>query len=180
MVPTLFATRGLPGCGKSTWARAFVQAERAQGIEITMLSRDDFRDALGVHRHGDTGGEQRVQAALAATARELLEAGHSVVTDDCNLRLGYLQAYAVLAIQTGVAFMVVDFTDVPLAECLRRNAQRPPRRPGVCSGAAVPDQAINDLHAAYLRGRDLPLPVPDTATLLLAPAYGPAMTGSQE
>lgn len=34
MDPALFATRGLPGCGKSTWARAFVKAERVHAAYI--------------------------------------------------------------------------------------------------------------------------------------------------
>lgn len=50
---------------------------------------------------------------------------------------------------------------------------------GSCSGATVPEQTIQALHAAYIRGNEQRLPVPDTATLMLAPAYVPAMTGSQ-
>lgn len=175
--PTLFATRGLPGCGKSTWAVQFAAAERDAGNITSVLSRDDWRDQLGVNYHGDAEGERRVQQAHVATIRELLESGYAVVTDDTNLRLEHLEVYAVLAIQTGAAFTVVDFINTPVELCVERNAQRPARQPGACAGAAVPEDAIRSLHAAYIRGRDLPLPVPETATLTYAPGYGPVMAG---
>jgi len=62
---------------------------------------------------------------------------------------------------------VHDFTDVPLDECLRRDAARP-----------EPDQvgadAIRRLHERYLQGRTLPLPVPQARTGRPATVHPPS------
>ena len=50
-----------------------------------------------------------------------------------------------------------DFTDVPLDECLRRDAARP-------AADQVGADAIRRLHERYLAGRTLPLPVPQART----------------
>jgi hypothetical protein len=58
-----------------------------------------------------------------------------------------------MAARFGATFEVHDFTDVPLDECLRRDADRP-------AAEQVGEAAIRRLHDRHLAGRSLPLPVP--------------------
>jgi hypothetical protein len=61
--------------------------------------------------------------------------------------------WARLAARFRATLEVHDLTEVPLAECLRRDAARP-------AGERVGERTIRRMHDRYLAGRNLPLPVP--------------------
>lgn len=148
---TLIATRGLPASGKTTHARAWVDADRAQRARV---NRDDLRLMLdhGVFEKGVTEG--RVLAARDSLILGLLGRGLDVICDDTNLPQRTIRDLAALAKRAGATLLVEDFTDVPLEECLRRDAARADKPP-------VGESVIRDMHARYLRGRSLPLPLPE-------------------
>ena len=148
---TLIATRGLPASGKTTHARAWVDADRAQRARV---NRDDLRLMLdhGVFEKGVTEG--RVLAARDSLILGLLGRGLDVICDDTNLPQRTIRDLAALAKRAGATLLVEDFTDVPLEECLRRDAARTDKAP-------VGESVIRDMHARYLRGRSLPLPLPE-------------------
>jgi predicted kinase len=154
-VPTLTLTRGLPASGKTTWAR--------QQRGHVRVNRDELRRML----HGGpllTGwAEVQVTLAQRAQVEALLGAGVNVICDDTNLRTRALRELAELGRQAGAEVVVHDFTDVPVDECVARDATRPE---GERVGAAV----IRDMWRRYLAGRRLPLPVPDLSGA--APASG--------
>ena len=143
-VATLTITRGLPGSGKTTWARERPAAR---------VNRDDLRLML----HGAAGyqgwAERQVTVAEHAQIEALLRAGVDVVCDDTNLRHRTVRDLHDLAVRAGATFAVHDLTEVPLEVCLARDAARTDRPP---VGAAV----IRDMHRRYLAGRRLPLPGP--------------------
>lgn len=118
---TLTITRGLPGSGKTTTAKAWVDEAPAERARV---NRDDLR----ANMYGRTSGltyaqEQTITRAQHAAVRALLEAGQSVIVDDTNLRLRHARAWADLAVATGHELLVVDLaTDVD--ECIRRDAAR--------------------------------------------------------
>lgn len=117
----LIIMRGYPGSGKTTCARAYV-AENKRAIR---LNRDDFRSMMygldGVLAHEQ---EQAVTVAQHAAIKASLEAGKTVLVDDTNLKLRHARALADLAVNAGTDFIVVDFDDVPVEECIRRDALR--------------------------------------------------------
>jgi predicted kinase len=147
--PMLIITRGLPGSGKTTWAQAMVLA--SAGL-VTRVNRDDLRASL----FGVTGKtvllhheEEAITAVQRTTARALLDSGRTVIIDDTNLRLRYARAWADLAVEAGVEFVVDDrFLDVPLDRCIAQDAGRP---------GGVGEAVIVDMHAKFLAGgRKLP------------------------
>jgi predicted kinase len=152
-MPTLTITRGLPGSGKTTWARQ-------QGGHVR-VNRDELRRML----HGGplhTGwAEIQVTLAQRAAVEALLRAGLNVICDDTNLRARVVRDLADLARLVGAGVVVHDFTDVPVDECVTRDALRP-------EGERVGEEVIREMWRRYLAGRRLPLPVP-----ALAPAVAP-------
>ena len=141
---TLTITRGLPGSGKTTWAR---------GLRAVRVNRDDLRTML----HGRAGyqgwAERQVTIAAYAQIEALLRAGVDVVCDDTNLRHRTVRDLRDLAARAGAGFAVHDLTEVPLEVCLARDAARTDRPP-------VGEAVIREMYRRYLAGRGLPLPVP--------------------
>jgi predicted kinase len=120
--PTLTMTRGLPGSGKSTWATAHV-LERPAGAVIR-INKDLLREMLHAGRHkGKT--ERQVVAARDRLVAGALSDGVDVIVDDTNCNPVHEQQLRTIAASCGAQFAVQDFTDVPLDECIRRDAGRP-------------------------------------------------------
>jgi tRNA uridine 5-carbamoylmethylation protein Kti12 len=117
----LIATIGLPGSGKSTWAR-----EQMLGREDTVChaGRDALRIAHGFRRLGTPAQEAIVTAAQDAMIIASFQHGYTtVIVDDTNLRSTCrLQQ---LAYTCGAEFTVKDFRGVPLETCIERDAARP-------------------------------------------------------
>ncbi len=145
---TLVITRGLPGSGKSTWARAWVQ----DGPRRARVNRDDLRENLfGAARGLDFAAEQAVSTAQRSSAEALLRAGWDVVVDDTHLRTKYARAWADLAAGAGAGFEVRDFTDVPVEVCVQRDADRE-----AAGGRGVGADVIRDMHRRFLAAGPLP------------------------
>jgi predicted kinase len=142
----LLITRGLPASGKTTFARKLQPG-------VVRVNRDDLRRMLHGRRLFTQWAEGQVTHAQRATAEALLRAHADVIVDDTNLRARTVREWAELAARFGATFEVHDFTDVPLEECIRRDADRD-------ETDRVGADAITRMHDRYLAGRNLPLPVP--------------------
>lgn len=140
--------RGLPGSGKTTWAKTWVAEDPGQRARV---NRDDLRAMLhdGVHIKGAT--EPRIIAARDAQITALLRAGVDVVCDDTNLPLRTVRDLVAIAQRAGADVSVQDFTGVPLDVCIERDAART---------RTVGEQVIRDMHARFLRTTGLPALVP--------------------
>ena len=143
VMPTLWVTRGLPASGKTVWARERVESRPAG--EVLRLSRDELRRmALPAGYHQPVEAvEHRVTIAQHAAVRALLTAGYDVICDDTNLCEAHLRAVVGIAHSVGAEVRIVDFTGVPVEECIRRDAARPARD-------HVGEVVIRQLYARYL------------------------------
>src|SRR5919107_2488648 len=114
----LIVTRGLPASGKTTFARKLQPG-------VVRVNRDDLRRMLHGDRLFTQWAEAQVTHAQRATVEALLRAHADVIVDDTNLRSRTVREWAELAARYDATLEVHDFTDVPLEECLRRDAERP-------------------------------------------------------
>lgn len=122
-MPTIHVMTGLPASGKTT--RALQLLAESEG-RMRRVSLDSIRAMLDEHgdgrmwTHKHEGTAQRIQeeAVLAA-----LRDGFDVVVDNTHLTTrmpGRLRA----VVAGEATFVVHDFTDVPVDECVRRDAGR--------------------------------------------------------
>src|SRR5687767_645711 len=160
-MPRLIITRGLPASGKTTFARKLQPG-------VVRVNRDDLRRMLHGDRLYTTWAEGQVTAVQRAQIEALLRARADVCVDDTNLSSRLVREWAEMAARLGATFEVHDFTDVPVDECVRRDADRP-------ESERVGEEAIRRMHERYLAGRTLPLPVPDVAPGRPAVVYDPPL-----
>lgn len=148
--PLLIATVGLPGSGKTSWARGLLRDPHPGAL----IERDQIRDMLG---YDWTAGhdtrktwEDTTTAVQHTLIGRFLNLRHDVIVADTNLADEHLNALHKLAVKHRAAFSVRDFTHIPLGECIRRDAQRPPYEPGgLCSGRSVGAEVIRRMWEKY-------------------------------
>jgi predicted kinase len=121
MTNQLILTIGLPGSGKTTRARAWVEEDSAAR---TRVNRDDLRAMMFGGWTGLPEHEEAVSAFQWKAVDLLLALGWSVVCDDTNLREDYRRVLGGIAWTLGVPCVVWDMTDVPLEMCIERDRAR--------------------------------------------------------
>lgn len=132
---TLTITRGLPGSGKSTWARQ-------QGGSVR-VNRDDLRRMLHGGNLGQGWAEAQVTIAQRALVTALLAAGLNVICDDTNLSARAVTELRRVAQECEVPFVIKDFTAVPIEVCIERDAARE-------GESRVGEEVIRGMHRRYL------------------------------
>jgi predicted kinase len=142
----LLITRGLPASGKTTFARKLQP-------RVVRVNRDDLRLMLHGRRLFSETAESQVTHIQRMAVEALLAQHADVIVDDTNLRGSTVREWALIAARFGATFEVHDLTEVPLEECVRRDAARP-------EDVRVGERTIRRMHDRYLAGRNLPLPVP--------------------
>lgn len=110
-------TRGLPGSGKTTWAR--------QQEHLLRVNRDDFRAMLLPQwPHGDYDKEVLLTTLQRGVIRDLLFRDKDVVCDDTNLNPRVFAELCSLAHTYDARVEVMDMRHVSLSVCLTRDALR--------------------------------------------------------
>lgn len=98
---TIKVTRGLPGSGKSTWAKTWVAADQDNRARV---NRDDIRITLfGRTRGVDENLVSRVEEHMV---REAAKAGKDVVIDAMHLKAAYVKRWQ--------KFGTVELVDFPV------------------------------------------------------------------
>ena len=136
---TLYVLSGLPGAGKSTWAR-----DNANRLQATVVCSDDVRCDFEADGRDPWDGDA-VFAEVAKRVRRLLEADRSVIVDATHFQRKYRTYLRQREIGIDVHRVAIWF-DVPLETCLQRNAGRN----GLAFGdRRMTDDFVRELAAAF-------------------------------
>lgn len=122
-MPVVHVMTGLPASGKTTAARK-LQAE-SEG-RIRRVNLDDLRMMLDIpapERGRSHTHEQTVLAIQDAAVRAAVDGGFDVVVDNTHMT-PHIPKRLKAAVGGQATFVVHDFTDVPVEECVRRDAER--------------------------------------------------------
>lgn len=151
---TLTITRGLPGSGKTTYAKTWVSED---SLHRSRVNRDDLREIMHGGAHGyDRPLEQAVTWAHQGAVRTLLMSGRDVICDDMNLQNKQVKEWMKLAKEVGAGFEVVDFTNVSVDICVERDHER-----WMQGGRHVGEGYIREKHQRFINGKPYPLPMPE-------------------
>ncbi len=134
---TVTLTRGLPGSGKSTWAKQRVAEHPGTTIRV---NKDDIRAMLHDGRWSETN-EVLVETVRDATILAGLDHACDVIVDDTNLAPRHLEHIIELVAARAIV-CVHDFTHVPIDECVRRDSER---------DRSVGERVIREMSDRHLR-----------------------------
>lgn len=128
---------GLPASGKSTWAKAMVDAHPG---EYKRVNKDDLR-AMIDNSHWSKENEATIVAIRNEIICETLRCNKSIIVDDTNLDPKHEKDLREIAQHFGSTFEIKDFRDVPVDVCLARDKNRP---------ASVGRKVILGMYSKYM------------------------------
>ena len=141
-VRILLLLRGSAGCGESTWIEQ-------NGLKPYTLSADDIRllcQSPIMQVDGTEGISQANDNLTWKTLFNLLETrmqkGEFTVIDATNSKTSEMNRYKEMCNTYRYRIYCVDFTDIPIEEVKRRNANREPLK-------RVPDEAIDKMYSRF-------------------------------
>lgn len=113
----IFILKGLPGSGKSTWAKELC----ARDTDWKRVNKDDLRAMIGC-KH-TKGNENFILMIRDTFIFHALTEGYSVIVDDTNFHPKHEEAIRGIATGFNVEVEVVEFA-TSIDECIRRDADR--------------------------------------------------------
>lgn len=123
MAKTFWMTKGLPGCGKSTWADNHILS-RDPGA-VVRVNMDTLRIMLHADRFGGRKTETLVQHTRDSLIESFMEKGVDwIISDDTNFAPKCEETFRALCKKYGYSFMLQDFTSVPVETCIERDLKR--------------------------------------------------------
>ena len=138
----LLLLRGSAGCGKSTWIEK-------NGLKPYTLSADDIRllcQSPVMTVDGSEAISQNNEKTVWSTLFKLLEIrmqrGEFTVIDATNSKTSEMNRYKELCDIYRYRIYCVDFTDIPIEEVKRRNANRVPIK-------RVPEEVIDKMYSRF-------------------------------
>jgi predicted kinase len=145
----LIITVGLPGSGKSTWAKEQCKNDNT----IVRICRDDIRNMLGeywVPKRESLVTIIETDCIIAALRSKFTTA---VIVDATNLNPNSIDRfYGIISTaleemeKDGVETVIKDFTDVDVETCIARDKAR-----GQAGGMSVGEKVIRDFYDRYIR-----------------------------
>lgn len=125
-MPKLIFLKGLPGSGKSTWAKE--QVLKSQG-GIKRVNKDDLREMIDAGKWS-RGNEANVLDMQWNLVELFLLRQYDVIVDNTHFYGEHLQKAQSIIDQLNKDFVKIKYTlevkffDTPLEECIRRDAKR--------------------------------------------------------
>lgn len=144
----MYILRGSPASGKSTWIRE-------NHLESYTLAADSIRllyEAPVLNNAGNFCITQKNDTEVWALLMKLLEKrmsnGEFVIVDATHYKSTLINKYKNLVEKYRYRVNVVDFTDVPMEELLKRNAQREEYK-------RVPEETIRKMNAVFEQDKEV-------------------------
>jgi predicted kinase len=112
--------RGLPGSGKSTWARAMI---RKNPDQYKRVNKDDLRMMIDDDMWSSSN-EKFILHIRNVIIAEALKSGKDVIVDDTNLHPKHEKYLRKVALEFGAVLEFQDFLDISVEECIARDSKR--------------------------------------------------------
>jgi len=113
----LIVLQGLPGSGKTTWRKKYVEENPA----TIVVCRDEIRHELGDYSH-NSDTEKEVSRIEIERVKNALNDGLDVIIDATNLSMKNMKMWDGIAKQFGIAAQFEMMPYIPMAEALRRDS----------------------------------------------------------
>lgn len=113
--------QGLPGSGKSTWAKQYCK----ENPNTLILNRDSLRKMLNYEEW--TAEYENIVRKIEISALELILdncVNSTVIIDDTNLKLKTVNHLIQICKSHNAEVVLQDFFHVPLMECIKRDSKR--------------------------------------------------------
>lgn len=151
---------GLPGSGKTTWAKKFIAERENDSDEAWVrVCRDDIRFMLQSVDF-KVENENLVTEIENSAVRSALQLGKSVLIDATHIKKSHRNAWHKIAKEYNVSVVEEKYFDVSLEECLKRNSQRDRK---------VPNSVIESMYQTLKK--DLPRSLTTTYPLRYTMTY---------
>jgi predicted kinase len=120
-MPILMLTKGLPGSGKSTWARQWV----SDADKRIRIDRDDLRSSMFGRFKLNPIEESLITLVQHSAINIALSEGYDVVVGDTNIFPGALEKLTEIGLSHDAIVEINDsFLDLDVEECIRRDIAR--------------------------------------------------------
>lgn len=138
MEKKIIICQGLPGSGKSTWAKQYV----LNNPEFMRLNKDEIREQF-VNVPYSQEFEEDIISIQRTYACAAINCGKSLIIDDSNFNTKYLIYWQNLAMRCNYE-CVIEVFDTPVDECIRRDSMR--KKP-------VGSEAIIQMYEKYIKSK---------------------------
>lgn len=143
-MPEVIILKGLPGSGKSTWAKA--QVDKQPGV-YKRVNKDDLRAMMDNSAWGGKS-EKFVLMIRNRIILDAVKAGYSVIVDDTNFNPTHLDTITRLVDHIeGVKVRVKEF-ECSVEECIKRDLKRP---------NSVGEKVIREMYNKYVAPKIEPI-----------------------
>jgi len=132
----VYLTKGLPGSGKSTWAKEMVSKNPNS---YKRVNKDDLRAMLDNGKHSEDA-EKFILNVRDSIILLALENGKHVIVDDTNLAEKHENRIRQL-IKGKAELIIQDFTNIPLEVCIKRDLLRT---------NSVGEKVIRDMYKQFI------------------------------
>lgn len=119
-IPRLLLTRGIPGSGKTTWAKAM----SVKYSNLVLVSRDDLRHTLYAdYNFGNSSLEEFITVQQRALIMNALLQGKDVIVHDNNVNIQFVIQFK-KHFARFATISIVDFGDIDINTCIERDKLR--------------------------------------------------------
>lgn len=117
---TVYFLRGLPASGKSTFAKKLMK----ENHHVRRVNKDLIRLMLFGDNKWSKSKEELVKNVEFESAIAILDAGYDLIVDNTHFNNAHELKYRELSDDYNALFQLVDFSNVSIEDCLRRDHLR--------------------------------------------------------